>query len=108
MEISDNIPNVIFIVLVLVAVCAYLWKLYKDSESYSQCPNCGKRWAGEDMEKKLLGIFQKGTFAHRPFTIRGAFGHEMNVKMAWYEKYEIQRRCKFCGHTWTSIRSIKQ
>jgi hypothetical protein len=108
METSDNIPNMILIILILVAVCAYLWKLYKDSESYSRCPNCGKVWAGENMKEKLLGIFQKGISANRSLTIKGSLFQEMDVKMAWYEKYEIQRRCKFCGHEWISIRSIKQ
>lgn len=108
MEIFDNIANVIFMGLVLVAGSAYLWKLYKDSEKYSQCPGCGKFWAGENVKEKLLGIFQKGTSAHRSFSMKGMFLLEMNVKMHWYEKYEIQRRCKFCGHEWISIRSIKQ
>src|SRR5688500_12763460 len=107
MDILD-IANFLIMALVFAAGCAYLWKLYKDSESYSKCPNCGKLWAGENVKEKLLGIFQKGTFAHRPFTIKGVFFQEMDVKMAWYEKYEIQRRCKFCGHEWISIKSIKQ
>jgi hypothetical protein len=105
MGISDNIPNVIFMVLVLVAGCAYLWKLYKDSENDSKCPNCGELWAAQKVNEKILGIFQKAS----PFSfLYKLFVFDRREKMIVYEKYEIQRRCKFCGHEWISVKSIKQ
>jgi len=107
MDIVDMV-NFMIMALLLVAGCVYLWKLYQDWENDFKCPKCGERWAGENVEEKLLGIFQRGTSAQRPFSIRAMFVREMDVKMVWYEKYEIQRRCKFCGHEWKVIRSIKQ
>jgi hypothetical protein len=54
-----------------IAVCAFLWKLYKDSESYSRCPNCGKVWAGENMKESCWVYSKRAYLQIAPLPLRG-------------------------------------
>jgi hypothetical protein len=62
----------------------------------SQCPECHKFWAREDLGQELMGIFQKSTLL-----MRGKI-----VNWRWvvlpHVKYKLYHRCIYCGHEWTS------
>lgn len=108
MTILDNLPNVIFAVLVLVVGCLFAWKFHKDKESKARCPNCGKLWAAEKIGERLIGVFRKAGFAYRTLSLMGMLSKDVNVNMGLYEKYEVQCQCKFCAHKWTFLISVKQ
>ncbi len=80
------------------SVLAGVWSfLTRDNEP--RCPQCGKAFAGQKSREKLMGIFQKGMPV-------GRYGAD--VKMVWYEKYEIYFKCRYCGHEWVLFRLEKQ
>jgi hypothetical protein len=62
----------------------------------SQCPECHKYWAREDLDRELMGIFQKSTLL-----MRGNIANWRWVVLP-HEKYRLYHRCMYCGHEWTS------
>jgi len=92
--------------LLLISGGISVWKYFEKSKSESKCPNCNSFWATEIISKKLVGVFKKAD--EWPRHIKALINKEDAVKMIQYEKYEIQVKCKYCGHLWIFFKSIKQ
>ena len=99
--------SMVFISILLISSGLLLWKYYKASEAEATCPKCSKLWAAEKLSEKLLGLFQKG-HRNNSFSIQALSAFRSDVKMVSYEKYEIEYRCKYCGHKWKFLKSKKQ
>ena len=105
--ISKYFGSIIFISSLFITSGIFLWKYYKVSENEAKCPKCSKLWAAEKLSEKLVGVFQKG---HRTssLSIQALSSFRSDVKMVRYEKYEIEYRCKYCGHEWKFLKSKRQ
>jgi hypothetical protein len=89
--------------VVIISFLFWLWGRYEDSANEAKCPNCNKLWAAVNTREELIGVFRKNHLP--PIRLRG---HENSPKMAWFEKYKIHYKCKYCGHEWTVLKSKKQ
>lgn len=99
----SNLANLLFIALiVMIALIAMFYFLTQppNLKSTGSCPVCKKWVTLEKLDEKTLGVFRKGESRQsNPFTIK--LGGD-DVKMVWYEKFEMEYRCPNCGHEWTS------
>jgi hypothetical protein len=71
------------------------WISSKSSEKESQCPKCGRVWAAEELNEKLMGIFQKGY---------GGGNRSSEVSFIRRAKYKIHYKCKYCSFEWLFIK----
>jgi hypothetical protein len=82
------------IVLLVVGVLLLLFALLQ-SGFERRCPQCHWWWARQDVRTEFMGVFQKkvlvGSRKYRKWVMRP------------HEKYNIDHRCKYCGHVWRSV-----
>ena len=95
----------IFITLLFISGCLLFWGLFQIIENATKCPSCGKLWAAEKSGENLMGIFRKNELR---LILRAGFPRDSNYHMAWYEKYKVEYKCKYCSHEWTSFKLRKQ
>ncbi len=86
----------------------FLWKLWKEGENETKCPNCQKPWAGQYLREELLGVFRKSERRLMLFEGKDRLPRESDYQMVWYEKFKIHYQCKYCGHEWSLLKSRRQ
>lgn len=96
----DNFPTVMLIIFLFVAVGFFILTQDKPKVDLGKCPNCGKLMAAETVDEQLLGIFRKES----PLSF---LYNKTVVSMATYEKYQVNCKCRFCGHLW-SYQSVRR
>ncbi len=106
MNIAENLIKIIILTLVLAGIIYNLWERYREKISERHCPNCHKDNAAQIIKEEFAGVFRKNRneFGFGLRFIRGLPGStNSNVFVtAWYEKYKVHNKCKFCGHEWVS------
>jgi hypothetical protein len=109
-----NIEVFLFVFFVVILLVSSRLVFRNSSQDYGKddglinikhCPNCGKPWATEKLSEELIGVFRKNEL--RPFQ-KGVFPRTSDYKMAYYEKYKIHNKCKYCNHEIISFESRKQ
>ncbi len=108
---NDDIAFALIIVVMILLVLNsffhfFSWPVSADKSvaDRASCPSCG-RFGAENSGDQLVGIFQKSEERYYPGLRRGGGYGE---KMAWYEKYKVQYKCKYCGHEWTIYKVLRQ
>ncbi len=102
--IKDYIAIIFNLSLLLIIGGFYLFDQFNKNIDSIVCPKCNNWHTPEKISENQLGIFRKG---HPTYSFR-LDPRLSEVKMVWYEKSEIQYRCKNCGHEWlfTKVRRL--
>ncbi len=98
---------IFFGILTVVILLATVFYYYPVDNGHlvdrDHCPSCGKLEGGERTGDELIGIFQKKE------NVRTMYGWDGNSsRLAWYEKYKVHYKCKYCNHQWTSYKIMRQ
>ncbi len=107
----NDAPVVLLIFVMIVLALNPIFHLFSwlvsSNESLTdraKCPGCGHPRGGENSGDELIGIFQKSEERYYP----GLKSGDHAEKTAWYEKYKVHYKCKYCDHEWTSYKTIRQ
>lgn len=100
---NDFTGTLVFAILAIIILSIELLSLYRriiNASNKLRCPDCGRTRAAQKVRDELMGIFRKGEEHGDP--------DNPEFRMAWYEKFRIHYRCKYCGHEWTFLESRRQ
>ncbi len=107
-----NDATAVLLILVVIALALnpifhfFSWRASSNGSltDRAKCPSCGHSKGGENLGDELIGIFKKSEERYYP----GIRSGDRAEKTAWHEKYKVHYKCKYCGHEWTSYKTISQ
>jgi hypothetical protein len=98
MEFTDTLFVGAFFLFALAASYVSIWPKIEKYIGARKCHNCGRLWAAQTLNEQLLGVFRK---SHPLSDMYRTSMFDSKTKMAMYEKYKVNVRCKYCGHEWS-------
>jgi DNA-directed RNA polymerase subunit RPC12/RpoP len=94
------------IVLVVTIVFSYLWLRYVDAE-VRKCPQCQSKGAAEVLEYELVDSRNYVDSAAAQKLPR-KFRRRVKPIRVEEKKYQVDYKCKHCGHEWTDFATDKE
>jgi hypothetical protein len=94
------------IVLAVATVSSYLFLRFVDAVA-RKCPHCERKGGGEVVEYELI---DSRTYVDTAATqkLPRKFRDKAKPVKVEEKKYEVDYKCKYCGHEWTDIATDKE